>query len=431
MTARVRLYVAASFTWFSSIAAAQGELSITPLPFDYAWRVAGDGSTVAGSSGSNLDGNLTAYSWSSSAGAQAIGAFAPHGVSYDGSVVVGRRAQPSIYGDAYVEPVSGDRAWCWDAVNGAQDMGFLHSGDLLAGATDVSADGNVITGFSGKYMGPSASFRAWRWTPATGMVELPQPPNGHGMTIGDSISSDGERVFGYSRIGGWPDNSRRGYHWDNNGTTVEELLISDLPDPSASLKPIRNVLNGTVVFNGVYSWSQDAEYWQTDGIWPAPPDDGVNPAYPLTVSEDGQSVIGWAEDFDGPFYFRAYIWTAASGARYLDDVLANAGVSLAGWSFGMIATDVSDDGQTIVGYGAFNGATRAFVVRGLPPCGPGIGMGDGNMSGSTDGLDIQAFVNILISDGASGVGYCAYDMNGDGIVDASDTSLFVSRLLIS
>ena len=69
-------------------------------------------------------------------------------------------------------------------------------------------------------------------------------------------------------------------------------------------------------------------------------------------------------------------------------------------------------------------ATSAAAVLTVHPA----GSGDGNVSGTTDGLDIQQFVEILIGGGVPGAGYCACDMTGNGVVDSADLPGFVSLL---
>lgn len=57
------------------------------------------------------------------------------------------------------------------------------------------------------------------------------------------------------------------------------------------------------------------------------------------------------------------------------------------------------------------------------------GSGDGNLSGQTNGLDIQGFVDILLGGGSPSLSYCAYDVNGDGAVDLADLPGFLALLL--
>ncbi|HKQ47132.1 MAG TPA: immunoglobulin domain-containing protein [Phycisphaerae bacterium] len=56
--------------------------------------------------------------------------------------------------------------------------------------------------------------------------------------------------------------------------------------------------------------------------------------------------------------------------------------------------------------------------------------GDGDLNDTSDGADLQRFVDSILNRGPMTRGYCAYDMNDDGAVDASDVPLFVDRLLI-
>lgn len=57
------------------------------------------------------------------------------------------------------------------------------------------------------------------------------------------------------------------------------------------------------------------------------------------------------------------------------------------------------------------------------------GSGDGNQSGWTNGLDVKGFVQLLLNGGTPGAGFCAYDMNGDGIISFADVDLFVAAAL--
>jgi hypothetical protein len=59
------------------------------------------------------------------------------------------------------------------------------------------------------------------------------------------------------------------------------------------------------------------------------------------------------------------------------------------------------------------------------------GTGDGNGDSRDDGLDIQGLTNALVVGGPPSPGYCAYDMNGDGIVNMADVNPFVQLLLAS
>jgi hypothetical protein len=55
---------------------------------------------------------------------------------------------------------------------------------------------------------------------------------------------------------------------------------------------------------------------------------------------------------------------------------------------------------------------------------PGSGDGDGN--GSTNGLDMQGFIDAMLS---GSITSCAHDMNANGTVESGDVSLCVATLI--
>ena len=55
--------------------------------------------------------------------------------------------------------------------------------------------------------------------------------------------------------------------------------------------------------------------------------------------------------------------------------------------------------------------------------------GDGDGSGAADGRDIAGFIAAFLHSASSGTAPCAYDMNGDGVVNEADIVLFANRLL--
>ena len=81
----------------------------------------------------------------------------------------------------------------------------------------------------------------------------------------------------------------------------------------------------------------------------------------MAVSGDGSVIVGWADV--GGLPEQAFIWDAEHGMRGLKDVLQGQyGLDLAGWNL-FEATGISDDGQTIVGYGSGPAANfQAFRV---------------------------------------------------------------------
>jgi probable HAF family extracellular repeat protein len=144
-----------------------------------------------------------------------------HGVSADGSVVVG-----VAWNDA------GDRrAFRWTEASGMQDLGTLGGGE--SAALGVSADGSVVVGW--------ALNAAFRWTAAGGMEDL-NLTYAHLLTnrlvleVASAISPDGRYIVGR----GYNAAIRRpeAYLLDTQGTGVEErsgaarVRLRLLPQPA-------------------------------------------------------------------------------------------------------------------------------------------------------------------------------------------------------
>ncbi|MBL9002585.1 MAG: hypothetical protein JNK25_15760, partial [Phycisphaerae bacterium] len=113
-----------------------------------------------------------------------------HGVSADGSIVVGR----------YNNPGEGTRAVYWDAQRQMHDLGSI-AGSTTHSAQCVSDDGRIIGGTAGPETGPAR--QAFVWTPETGMRPASDYfaergvvlPVGYRAYECSSVSGNG-RVFG-------------------------------------------------------------------------------------------------------------------------------------------------------------------------------------------------------------------------------------------
>ncbi|MCH7814614.1 MAG: PEP-CTERM sorting domain-containing protein, partial [Planctomycetes bacterium] len=80
------------------------------------------------------------------------------------------------------------------------------------------------------------------------------------------------------------------------------------------------------------------------------------------VSADGSVVVGQSNSASGD---EAFIWDSVHGMRSLRDVLINdfgLGPQLNGWTLSH-ATDISNDGMNIVGWGYVNGDRRAWFAN--------------------------------------------------------------------
>ena len=162
---------------------------LDPLPGSYlcaAAGVSGDGATVVGTC---LQINNTAFRWTSSSGAVALGRFGggsnqqstASAISLDSAVIVGA-GHPVLTG-----------AVIWAADGRPTILGKL-PGDATGTATAVSSDGSVVVGSS---LDAAGNSRAFRWTQQTGMVDLGNAPAGLLGSAATSISGDGRVIVGW------------------------------------------------------------------------------------------------------------------------------------------------------------------------------------------------------------------------------------------
>lgn len=191
--------------------------------WSYAYGVSGDGATIVGAS-SVLLGRTHAFKWTSAMGMQDLGVL-PGAVfseassaNHDGSVIVGRCSYPVPGGCCRVMS-----AFRWTSEVGMRDIGSLSDGpDAFALASDVSDDGSVVVGASGRWGVTSTAFV---WHPGQGMVSL----RTHLVQRGVDLAGWSE-FFDYPKISG---NGRFvvGAGLYNGVTTAFVADIGVLPPP--------------------------------------------------------------------------------------------------------------------------------------------------------------------------------------------------------
>jgi uncharacterized membrane protein len=312
-------------------------------------------------------------------------------LSHDGSTVVGTCQYLGL----------NEQAFRWTAATGIVGLGFL-PGDDRSGASAVSADGSVITGWSAT---ASTYAEGLIWTAAGGPNRFSNH-YAHGEAL--DVSADGSIVVGY---GGYVRFDRcfnvftQSYYWleddvplrgQNGG--VQRLGGNSTAGVARAISPDGSTILGSswepnCVFNPIQHdtlWHQGtATHW----TFPGSPADlsydgsvivgsadgvafrwtqagglvslGVLAGYQSSgataVSVDGSVVVGTclgAGSAVAPF-----IWDAQHGMRNLRDLLASAGVATTGWSsLGPVA--ISADGRTIAGDGINPaGHAEAWIAR--------------------------------------------------------------------
>lgn len=154
-----------------------------------AFGISGDGHVVVGAS--MTGGTFHAVRWTDKGAPQDIhgGGFASsfaQRASRDGAVVVGYGTNGTRSNEAFV----------WNASGGMTGLGVLssQSSDTLAisRATDVSADGAVVVGFS---QGGNDRSEGFRWTSGGGMVSIGLLPDGNSSRA-YAVNADGSVIVG-------------------------------------------------------------------------------------------------------------------------------------------------------------------------------------------------------------------------------------------
>lgn len=121
----------------------------------------------------------------------------------------------------------------------------------------------------------------------------------------------------------------------------------------------------------------------------------------------------------GPF---TYLWRKGG---VLLDTAANPSAATAMLSLASISASDAGSYDCLITNpcgGASSDAVALTVFGGVP--------GDVNGDGLVDGVDVQAFVGVIGSNGPPSQSFCGADLDGSGIVDAADVPPLVALLLV-
>ncbi|HKD36061.1 MAG TPA: hypothetical protein VKB78_04650 [Pirellulales bacterium] len=355
-----RIWLAASVAVSAFAATAAGMATVIPsfqaipsLPgvqSQYAQAISGDGTTVVGFAPVD-NRNSKAFRWTAATGTVDIGDLAgglpdaaAGGVSFNGSVVVGRSSSATSFANNsfYDEPFR----WTSSGMTGL-GLGFGTYGD----SSDTSADGSVVVG--------QLSDQAFRWTQATGYVALGQLPGSHPPnSSANAVSANGTVVTGYA----WGTTGRLAYRW-TAATGMQSIGVVAPGRPGDEYSEGLGIsADGTTIVGasyigpniGAFRWTA-AGGMQGLGDFP-----GGTVSQAFAVSGDGSIVVGQGDSSNGS---SAFIWDTTHGFRRLQDILDQDGLgqALSGWYL-VRATGISNDGQTITGWGNGPNGTAAWVV---------------------------------------------------------------------
>jgi probable HAF family extracellular repeat protein len=238
--------------------------------------ISGDGTTVVGQRA-----NTEAFRWSGLGTFQNLGFLgshqqsAAHGVSGDGSIVVGR---------AYSTQSSFGQAWRWTQSGGMQGLGFTREGHIYSEANGISRDGNVIVGMSQSSSGGTDAFA---WTSAIGMRILPVLPTAFDA-YAYGTNHDGSIIVG--ACGGFA------VRWSGD---LVHVLSSP---PGLSARATRTSDDGSVVLGVLFNATSTPSIWTPASGWQLPADYFAAQGFPVpaawsitsvnSISADGRTFAG-------------------------------------------------------------------------------------------------------------------------------------------
>jgi len=384
--------------------------------------VSGDGSVVCGYS--NSAAGDQAFRWTLIGGLEGLGDL-PGGSSYSIARAISADGT-TIVGDS--SGTAGGHAFRWRATSphgGMEDLGDLPGADNFSIANGVDADGSVVVGHSSSINSGTLSAEAFRWTdPAaggSGIVGLGDLPGSNFFSVATACSADGARVACYGTSVASGPASSEAARW----TTISPMTgLGDLAGGGFGGNAFGMSANGTMIVGlsaatgGVFAfrWVDPAiggAGMQSLGDIPG----GSDFSRANGISGNGSVVVGQSV---GPAGMEAIVWTPAAGMRSLKSVLQDdLGLDLTGWTL-EVATAVSADGRTIVGYGPNpSGDYEGWVAH----------LGTGTWTDLGQGLAGSLGVPVLTGTGIL-VGGSPVTLALSGAVSASPVTLIVGLGLL-
>lgn len=350
----------------------------------------------------------------------------------------------------------------WTEAEGTVSIGELVSGDFISGWTNVSTNGQYISGTmtnpdtgsdemarydvnteTWKFLGGLTSSSdltfssswgmtsdgqtvvglAWvngaeahgvKWNEATGMVDL-------GSTVperssrANSINDDGTIIVG------WQDDDygdRLGVYW-KNGTQV--ALTDDNGNPTGEamgVTPDGKTIVG-FTFDNPFIWNETEGY--TSITHPDPDYSGGAAG----VTDDGKTVVGYFRPWNGPAVLgEGFIYTKENGRLNLNEYVASLGLDDLGITLALPLA-ISPNGKYISGIGRTEDDLRGFVIK-LPESLNTEGVSLGNKLGVYPN-PAQDVVYVTNADKNASVEI--YNMAGQKVI--SETSLSKEGLNVS
>ena len=296
-------------------------------------------------------------------------------LSADGSVVVG---------DGH--SANGSEALRHDGAPAG--LGDLAGGIFESRATGASADGSVVVGYGEATTGTSA----FSWSDATQtLTPLPAILAG-GTSVAHGVSDDGLRVVGASdSLQG-----REATAW----TLAVPVGLGDLAGGAFASRAFAASANGLVVVGESESANGDEAFvWQGTLSGLGDLAGGGFASRAFGVSPDGSRVVGEGTSAAGR---EAFVWSSSGGLQGLGD--------LAGGLFGSVAYDVTDAGVA-VGASSGPGGPEAVFWKGGPPIPVAGFLAASGLAAELSGWKLVEAV--AVSDDGQTVAGWGFDPDGD------------------
>lgn len=242
----------------------------------------------------------------------------------------------------------------WRKPNGDTEAGLVTGGVTTFLGSLGAQSGTSVTSFYA--MNDSATAvvglawvtagkaHAFKWTPGGGMQDL-GAFNPTRSSRANGVSENGNVVVGWDEhITGF----RRPSYWV--GTT--EFLIADAPGEAWGTNADGSVIVG-ILENELFRWEAGTGPVKLGKL---PGSVGGDDAQGMSISDDGDTIVGWNGNAFFGTPFRAFVWRPGAGMVVLEDLLVALGAANAAGANLTFANTLSADGRTI------SGATGAFPV---------------------------------------------------------------------
>lgn len=245
--------------------------------------------------------------------------------------------------------IATDHGFLWSPAAGMQDLGTAPTpGNAGSNAQSINLWGQVVgTAFEPPGdVTPASPPHAFLWTKNGGMELLPNLSNGQ-YSEARSINNFGQ-IVGIADAGGSAHCCNfHAFLWTRANSTVDIGSWS-----AVAINNFGKIVGDESRPDG----SRHAAIWtRTQGLQDLGTLPGGNSSSASAINDFSQ-VVGWSNSSGSPSIAHATLWSSSSGTWDLNDLIP----PNTGWVL-YAATGINAWGQ-IVGYGAINGQTHAFIV---------------------------------------------------------------------